>query len=124
MAKNKIDVTVSLDVTGLRKLLKNLAGTPTRILHDGKEYGIYQELGTSRGVPPHPFITPAIEAVRGPFVKGWASVLKNDISAEDFVAKIGFDAEAIAKTRAPYKTGDLQNSIRSSTPEEFLRYLG
>jgi len=32
-------------------------------VQDCVEYGIYQELGTSRGVPPHPFMVPAAEKV-------------------------------------------------------------
>jgi len=37
---------------------------------DGVEYGIYQELGTSR-MAAHPFLTPAVESMRQKFEKVW-----------------------------------------------------
>jgi HK97 gp10 family phage protein len=40
------------------------------------EYGVYQEYGTSRGVPPHPFMTPAAEANRPKFQSAMTQLLR------------------------------------------------
>lgn len=40
-------------------------------VHDGVEYGIFQEFGTSRGVPPHPFMVPAVESLRNWYIGKW-----------------------------------------------------
>jgi HK97 gp10 family phage protein len=39
-------------------------------VHDGVEYGIYQELGTSR-MSAQPFLIPAVEAVRPAWDRKW-----------------------------------------------------
>ncbi len=33
----------------------------TRKIHDGVEYGVYQEFGTDRGLEPRPFMTPMFQ---------------------------------------------------------------
>ena len=116
MARN---VRVVTDTRVLRGLIRDCDGKPTRILHDGVDYGIYQEFGTSRGVPPHPFMTPALEAVRNPFLEGLKQVA-NLRKADDFVELIARRAQAIARDRAPYDTGALKNSIDVHKPNEFL----
>jgi HK97 gp10 family phage protein len=46
-------------------------GSPLRWwVHDGVEYGIYQELGTSK-MSAQPFLVPAVEAVRDNWVALW-----------------------------------------------------
>lgn len=40
----------------------------------GAEYGLYQELGTSR-MPARPYLTPAAEAQQGPFIQRLIKVL-------------------------------------------------
>ena len=120
MAKPTFTVDVVKDVERLRKTIRHMAGTPVRILHDGVEYGVYQEFGTSRGVPAHPFMTPAVEAVRPAFERGWKQVIEEmAMSPDDFVEKAARDAEGHAKSRAPVDTGALKNSIAVSKPEEF-----
>lgn len=42
-------------------------------IHDGVEYGIFQELGTSR-MAAQPFMVPAVEAERANFVAAWAGL--------------------------------------------------
>lgn len=105
----------------LDRIMRNLGdGDPVRILHDGVEYGVYQEFGTSRGVPPHPFITPAIERTRPAFEAGWKQVLEQgNVSPDDFVDKIAHDALGIAQQEAPVDTGNLANSLRVDKPEDF-----
>jgi HK97 gp10 family phage protein len=50
----------SLRATEREKLLWQVA--------DGVEYGIFQELGTSR-MPAHPFLVPALESIRDWFIE-------------------------------------------------------
>jgi hypothetical protein len=40
----------------------------TRKIHDGVEYGVYQEFGTDRGLAPRPFMTPMFQR--------WANLLE------------------------------------------------
>lgn len=46
-----------------------------RAVMDGVEYGIYQELGTSR-MGAQPFMVPALESIRGWFEKAWEALFK------------------------------------------------
>lgn len=112
-------VSVVYDNRTLRELIRDCGGKPTRILHDGVDYGIYQEFGTSRGVPPHPFMTPALEAVRSQFLEGLKQIA-NLRQGENFVELVARRAQAIARDRAPYDTGALKNSIDVHKPNEFL----
>lgn len=114
-------IQVTVNTSKLAKLIANLGKHDVvRILHDGTAYGLYQEFGTARGVPPHPFIRPAIEAVRPSMFEGWKQVLEQGtINPEDFIDKIARDAEGIAKREAPVDTGNLRASIMVSTEEEF-----
>lgn len=45
-------------------------------VHDGVEYGVFQELGTSRGVPARPFLVPAVEQHRETFYQRMAEVYR------------------------------------------------
>uniref|UniRef100_A0A6H1ZDD2 Putative tail protein n=1 Tax=viral metagenome TaxID=1070528 RepID=A0A6H1ZDD2_9ZZZZ len=113
-----MSVSVTMNDKRLRELIKNIpTGEVVRVLHDGVNYGIYQEFGTSR-MAAHPFITPAIEHIRPAFEKGLKQI-KNLEMAEDFVDKLAHDAEAVAKASAPFLTGALRNSIKVSKPEDF-----
>ena len=47
----------------------------SRVISDGVEYGIYQELGTSR-MAAQPFMIPAVEAIREKFEKMWEALFK------------------------------------------------
>jgi HK97 gp10 family phage protein len=47
----------------------------TRIIADQVTYGIFQELGTYK-MAAHPFMTPAVEAVRTRFTKMWEALFK------------------------------------------------
>lgn len=44
-------------------------------VHDGVEYGIYQELGTSRFAA-QPFMVPAVEAARAEFEEGFKELFE------------------------------------------------
>jgi HK97 gp10 family phage protein len=51
------------------------AGALSQRVADGVEYGIYQEMGTSR-MAAHPFMTPAVEWARATWVRGWADLFE------------------------------------------------
>jgi len=111
----KVDVVIN--DRELKKLLDAVAeGEHLRIVADGVEYGIYQELGTSK-MPAHPFMTPAVEAMRDKFAdavrKGWMIALENVLD------KVAMDIVARAKALAPVDTGLLKNSIHVVSGETF-----
>lgn len=63
----------------LTGFLKNSIATEIHPLKDivkvGAEYGIFQEMGT-RSMRAHPFLIPALEAVRPKFVAAWKQLIK------------------------------------------------
>jgi len=83
---------------------------PMRIVADGVEYGIHQELGTHRTAA-HPFMRPAVESVRPGFAKAFKAAGSNFALAEQVVEKTARDVERLAKQNAPVDTGALRASI-------------
>lgn len=63
----------------LTGFLKNSIATEIHKLKDivkvGAEYGIFQELGT-RYMRAHPYLVPALEAVRPKFLAAWKQLIK------------------------------------------------
>ncbi len=114
MVKN---FTVQTDMRVLQKFIKTMKGKPVRILHDGVDYGIYNEFGTSR-MSAQPFMTPAIEGVRGAFLEGWDQVTHLE-QAANFVELVARRAEGIAKAHSRVDTGAMRASIAVSKPEDF-----
>lgn len=100
---------VTLDMTALNFMIAHTGKTVERIIADGVTYGIYNELGTSK-MAAHPFMSPAVEAVRADFMQAAAQVT-TDEQAEAVVEKAARDVERGAKERAPVDTGALVNSI-------------
>jgi len=47
----------------------------TRLVGDSVEYGIYQEEGTRKGVPPTHFMGRAVEGVRPGFEQAWKELI-------------------------------------------------
>ena len=111
-------VTVTINMARLEQLMRKIPDKAVRILHDGVDYGIYQEFGTAKMTEDsyRPFMTPAAEAVRQPFLDG-LKVLHNIEDIDTFVDKVAHDAEAIAKSTVRVDTGRLKNSITVSKPE-------
>lgn len=102
-------VKVRIDDAELRRLIGGTKRNPVRIVADGVEYGIYQEMGTSRMIA-HPFMKPALEAVRPGLAKAFRQAFTSD-QAEAVVEKAARDVERLAKVHAPVDTGALRNSI-------------
>ena len=122
----RVSVTITVDDRVLQDLIKNTGDEVLYIVADGVHYGIYQEFGThtkagKEWVPPHPFMRPAIEAVR----PGFKQAFKNQLTDEQtrlVCKKAAFDVEGIAKQLAPVRYGFLKNSIHviESTVFEFF----
>ena len=65
-----------VDTGALRNSLQSEPDGPyTWTVHDGVEYGVYQELGTYK-MRAHPFMTPAVEWARPQFEKQWSDLFK------------------------------------------------
>jgi hypothetical protein len=109
MAVIIVDERIELD-----RLISSTGARVERIIADGVEYGVFQELGTSR-LAPQPFMSPAVEAVRPGFEAAFANQL-TDAQVESVIIKTAFDIERGAKERAPVDTGALKNSIHVEEP--------
>lgn len=75
-AANLAAMFAPLDTGALRNSIlaeSRPTGELSFIVQDGVEYGIHQEFGT-KNIPAHPFITPAIEAIRQKFERRWAEL--------------------------------------------------
>jgi len=83
-----------------------------------QEYGVENGFGRGIRIPAHPFMRPAVEAVRGQFNKAMRAALGTD-KAQAVVDKTAFDVERGAKQRAPVDTGALKNSIHVVDGDEF-----
>ena len=111
-------VTLRVDDRELQRLIRKTAGQgPVRVIADGVQYGLYQEMGTSR-IPAHPFMRPAVEAVRESFNQAMAKALTME-QVTAVVDKAAFDIERLAKQNAPVDTGALKNSIHVVDGKEF-----
>lgn len=111
----RVQVVVNKRV--LEKLIQEINGKPARYVHDGVDYGVYQEFGTYK-MAAQPFMNPAADAVRPAFEAG-IKKLSNLRQAEDFVQKVAEDLAGHARAIAPVDTGALKNSIRvSGRPDE------
>ena len=108
-------VSIRIEDAKLRKMIAATKGKkPVRIVADGVEYGVYQELGTSR-MTARPTAAPAVEAVR----PGFEQAFKGDetfMRAEQIVEKTAHDVERLWKQGIVQKniidTGAYLNSIR------------
>ena len=120
-------ITLTLDDSKLRKMIAETAGNiRPKVVADGVEYGIYQEYGVENGfgrgirIPAHPFMRPAVEAVRRQFNEAMRAALGTG-KAQAVVDKTAFDVERGAKQKAPVDTGALRASIGVHDAEGFLK---
>ena len=108
-------VTITVDDSILRQLIADTKGpAPVRLVADGVEYGLYQEMGPSEGSSRQwrfkPFMRPAVEQVRPTFVPAMKGALTL-AQVTKVISKAAFDVERFAKVNAPWETGALRNSI-------------
>jgi len=102
-------ITITVDDRELRRLIANTGGRVEKIIADGVNYGIWNEIGTYK-MTAQPFMSPAVEAIR----PGWEASFKNQLTdpqVEGVVTKAAFDVERGAKERVRVDTSALQNSI-------------
>ena len=111
-------IKIVIDDSKLVAMIQETRGKkPMRIVADGVEYGIYQELGTHRTAA-HPFMRPAVEAVRPGFTKAFKAAGSNFALADQVVEKTARDVERLAKQHALVDTGALRASIHVYKPEQ------
>jgi len=108
-------MSVKLDARVLKELLKATSfGSVARWVHDGVEYGVFQELGTDK-MAAHPFMRPAIEANRRSFEQAFRGAGDRGLfHPVDIVEKVAFDVLGEAQIRCPVDTGALVNSLSVS----------
>jgi len=111
-------IKIVIDDSKLVAMIQETRGKkPMRIVADGVEYGIYQELlEPSRGGKA--FMRPAAEAVRPGFTKAFKAAGSNFALADQVVEKTARDVERIAKSLVHVDTGALRASIHVYKPEQ------
>ena len=72
---DKMQQDVPVDTGALRDSLEREMEGATAILHDGVEYGVYQELGTSK-MAAQPFFFSAVEAYMNPFFQSFSRLFR------------------------------------------------
>lgn len=112
-------IRIEIDDRELLRLIQATKGSPARVVADGVEYGIYQEYGTSRGVPPKRFMGRAAQAIRPGFEAAWKQARSYE-QADRIVEKGARDVERKAKENAPVDTGALRASIHVVEGERFV----
>lgn len=108
MAKVKYNVnTAQLD-----KIIKQVAGNDVKkyTIADGVEYGLWQEIGTSRNQA-QPFMIPAFEQHTKQLGKAIGQAIERGVDLNDVFTKVAFDVQDGAAENAPVDTGALRNSI-------------
>jgi hypothetical protein len=122
-------IQVKIDRSKLEKLLRELPDEAVRILHDGTNYGVFQEFGfthwkSGEAIPAQPFITPACEAVRDELVRGFRQIIEHQtMGADEFVETVARHAQSLARQFAPVDTGNLRNTIDVHRPSEVAEML-
>jgi hypothetical protein len=109
-----MSVRIVTDFKVIDRLIKNAKGKHVRIIADGVKYGIFREFGTRR-MAAHPFMIPALEAVRTAFLQAMRQV-NNWEHGELVIEKLARDCESYAKQNAPVDTGALRSSIHIEKP--------
>ena len=84
-----------------------------------QEYGVENGFGRDIRIPAHPFMRPAVEAVRRQFNEAMRAALGTG-KAQVVVDKTAFDVEKIAKQKAPVDTGALRASISVRDAKDML----
>lgn len=101
---------IVLDDRKLRQIIENIANerVERRVIHDGVEYGIYQEL-TDRG---HPSLVPAFERVVKGLPKAIGAAIETGTGLNDLITKAAFDIQSLWAGDVNVDTGAYKNSIK------------
>jgi hypothetical protein len=112
-------VTVKYDNRRLKTIMRAVGQQPkTYIVHDGVEYGVYLEFGTSR-MAARPMLRPAFGEVVRQLPRAVGQAINQAIPVDIVLRKAAFDLQArwqrnVVQAKA-IDTGAFINSIRVST---------
>jgi hypothetical protein len=104
--------TITLDTKGLDKLIKEsqAQNTKTYVIHDGVEYGIYVEFGTTNQSA-QPALVPAFEKHTKQLPDALGQAIERGVPLDDVLAATAFNIQAGYQAGVPVDTGALKNSI-------------
>jgi Ribonuclease G/E len=109
MAEKPFQIKIDDDI--LQKIIKQVADQDVkeRIIHDGVEYGVFQEF--SIGGRGHPSLMPAFERHTKDLPKLVGQAIERAIPLDKIMAKIAFDIMRDWAADVNVDTGAYQNSI-------------
>jgi hypothetical protein len=116
----KPQLSIKTDTRLLDEILQKCAGAnvPTWVISDGVEYGVYQELGTSR-FGARPFLFPAFEDKTKDLPDAVGQAVERGMDLGEVFAKTAFDIQSESQrniqTKKIIDTGALLNSMHTST---------
>lgn len=104
--------TITLDTKILDKLIKTVGEgqTKTYTIHDGVEYGIYVEFGTTKQQA-KPALVPAFEKHTKQLPKALGQAIERGVNPDDVLGATAFNIQADYQADVPVDTGALKNSI-------------
>ena len=112
---------VRADFTVLDSMIRRLRGTPARIVHDGVEYGVYQEFGTSKMAA-----RPAAQTAASEIEPAYDALLEKIVTVDDpdaAIEKIARDLEGRWKAQIMQMriidTGRYYNSIEVTRADDW-----
>lgn len=123
-------VKITIDTKLMDKII-NTIGSETitpRTIHDGVEYGIYQEFSTAAGGNPqtnragrrgttgkgHPSLIPAWEQVTGKLLQAIGRAIEDGKSVDAVLAKAAFDVQTLWANDVNVDTTAYRDSIKVS----------
>lgn len=119
--------TIRLDDAVLRQLIRDSGQrVRRRVIHDGVEYGILQELSDAPGGNPrksgngttgrgHPSLVPAFEKHTRNLGHVVGQAIERSVSLDDVIGKVAFDIQADWAGDVNVDTGSYKNSIQVDT---------
>jgi len=100
-------LSVHLDTRGLDRLIKQGGENPSYIIHDGVEYGVYQEF-TDSG---HPSLRPAFETHAQQMLRAVGPAIERGVPLDSVVGKAAADIQRDWAGDVNIDTGAYKNSI-------------
>ncbi len=118
MARQRVrsfrNVKIKLDMDKLKQIERAFGNqVKTRTIHDGVEYGVFIELGTSKRAA-RPALVPAFNKVQFGIPPAIGRAIEASVNPDDIMAKAAFDVQALYASNVPVDTGALKNSIKVS----------
>lgn len=105
-------VAVVLDDAKLREIIQATeGGVRRRVIHDGVEYGIFQEF-TERG---HPSLIPAFENHTKNLGRAIGQAVEQGGNLDDLIGKVAFDIQRDWAADVNVDTGAYKGSIKVDT---------